>query len=94
LNKKIFIVTVLVIATVLSTGSVLFPGSVQEAQANPCSGNSGTVLSGSGAIECQFAGELPNDDVCNMLGLSVDVDVDTDVNAECLDADDIEVTSP
>jgi hypothetical protein len=36
MNKTIFIATVLAAATLLAAGLVVFPGSVQEAQANPC----------------------------------------------------------
>jgi hypothetical protein len=36
MKKTIFIATVLAAATLLAAGLVVFPGSVQEAQANPC----------------------------------------------------------
>jgi ABC-type phosphate transport system substrate-binding protein len=39
MNKTIFIVAVLAAATVLAAGLTMLPGSVQEAQANPCSNN-------------------------------------------------------
>jgi hypothetical protein len=35
-EKTIFIATVLAAATLVAAGLVAFPGSVQEAQANPC----------------------------------------------------------
>ena len=46
---------VLAVATVLAAGLVLFPGSVQEAQANPCSvdadGNANDA-----ELNCDFEG--------------------------------------
>jgi hypothetical protein len=36
MNKTIFIATVVAATTLLAAGLVVFPGSVQEAQANPC----------------------------------------------------------
>ena len=36
MNKTIFIAALLAAATLLAAGLVVFPGSVQEAQANPC----------------------------------------------------------
>ena len=37
MNKTIFIAAVLAAATLLAAGLVVFPGLIQEAQANPCS---------------------------------------------------------
>jgi hypothetical protein len=37
MNKTIFIAAMLAVATVLAAGLTVLPGSVQEAQANPCS---------------------------------------------------------
>jgi hypothetical protein len=37
---------------------VVFPGSVQEAQANPCSGISAFTTDGDLDTECLFAGDL------------------------------------
>ena len=37
MNKTIFIAALLAVATVLAAGLTVLPGSVQEAQANPCS---------------------------------------------------------
>ena len=36
MNKTIFIAAMLAIATVLAAGLTVLPGSLQEAQANPC----------------------------------------------------------
>jgi hypothetical protein len=57
MNKTIFIAAMLAAATLLVAGLVVFPGSVQEAQANPCS----TVVEGNaGGVEpeynCDFEG--------------------------------------
>jgi hypothetical protein len=35
-NKTIFMAALLAIATVLAVGLTVLPGSIQEAQANPC----------------------------------------------------------
>ena len=50
---------VLAVATVLAAGLTVLPGSVQEAQANPCSnqGNGGTVTTGDDQ-ECTFIGNF------------------------------------
>ena len=45
-------------ATVIAAGLVLLPGSVQEAQANPCSGIISSVSEGDSDTECLFAGDL------------------------------------
>jgi hypothetical protein len=45
-------------ATVIAAGLVLLPGQVQEAQANPCSGISTSVLTGDSDTECLFAGDI------------------------------------
>jgi hypothetical protein len=37
MKKTIFIAAMLAVATVLAAGLIAFPGSIQEAQANPCS---------------------------------------------------------
>jgi hypothetical protein len=57
MNKTIFIAALLAAATLLAAGLVVFPGSVQEAQANPCS----SVLTGGAGeadteIDCDFEG--------------------------------------
>ena len=57
MNKTIFIAAMLAAATLLAAGLVVFPGSVQEAQANPCSteieGNAGGVEP---EYNCDFEG--------------------------------------
>jgi hypothetical protein len=62
MSKKqttVLMATVLAVATVLAAGLTVLPGSVQEAQANPCSnqGNGGDVTTG-GEQECTFIGNF------------------------------------
>jgi hypothetical protein len=38
-NKTVLMAAVLAVATVLAVGLTVLPGTVQEAQANPCSNN-------------------------------------------------------
>jgi len=76
-NKTVLMASVLAIATVLAAGLTVLPGSVQEAQANPCSNNqdatndeSGGSSSGAGATgdintgnqECTFIGPTDFDE--------------------------------
>ena len=49
---------VIAAATVIAAGLVLLPGSVQEAQANPCSGIGVSVATGDSDTECLFAGDI------------------------------------
>jgi hypothetical protein len=49
---------VIAAATVIAAGLVVLPGSVQEAQANPCSEIRTQVRSGDLDTECLFAGDL------------------------------------
>jgi len=60
MNKTIFIAAVLAAATLLAAGLVVFPGSVQEAQANPCSVYTGGATVDLGAdnadLNCDFEG--------------------------------------
>ena len=51
MNKTIFIAAVLAVATLLAAGLVVFPGSVQEAQANPCSTEAESV---SGDVDTEY----------------------------------------
>jgi hypothetical protein len=57
-NKTVLMAAVLAVATVLAAGLTVLPGSVQEAQANPCSnqGNGGDVTTGD--QECEFIGNF------------------------------------
>jgi hypothetical protein len=59
MKKTTLFMAVIAAATVIAAGLVVFPGSVQEAQANPCSAISANVL-GEGDVdtECLFAGDL------------------------------------
>jgi hypothetical protein len=60
MNMTIFIAALLAAATLLTAGLVVFPGSVQEAQANPCSVYAGdTVITGDAndaELNCDFEG--------------------------------------
>jgi hypothetical protein len=60
MNKTIFIAALLAAATLLAAGLVVFPGSVQEAQANPCSVYTGGATVDLGAdnadLNCDFEG--------------------------------------
>jgi hypothetical protein len=62
MNKIIFISAVLAATTLLAAGLVVFPDSVQEAQANPCSiqANGPGGVDTSGAVDadlnCDFEG--------------------------------------
>jgi hypothetical protein len=62
MSKKqttVLLAAVLAVATVLAAGLTVLPGSVQEAQANPCSnqGNGGTVTTNDDQ-ECTFIGNF------------------------------------
>jgi hypothetical protein len=50
MNKTIFVAAVLAAATLLAAGLEVFPGSVQEAQANPCS----TAVGGAEDVDTDF----------------------------------------
>jgi hypothetical protein len=77
MNKTVFMAAVLAIATVLAAGLTVFPNSVQEAQANPCSvgtGSEGVTISGSSSasdeseaetelFDCDFEGVVINEEV-------------------------------
>jgi hypothetical protein len=64
MKKTIFIASLLAAATLLAAGLVAFPGSVQEAQANPCqyvnpngqSGNSNDDNENDVETDCDFEG--------------------------------------
>jgi hypothetical protein len=58
-KTTVLMVAVLAVATILAAGLTVLPGSVQEAQANPCSnqGNGGTVSTGDDQ-ECTFIGNF------------------------------------
>jgi hypothetical protein len=63
MKKTIFIAAVFAAATLLAAGLVMLPGSVQEAQANPCSvqanGPGGVDVSGDendAEFDCDFEG--------------------------------------
>jgi hypothetical protein len=55
MNKTIFIGAVLAAATLLTAGLVVFPGSVQEAHANPCSVEGGQNTNDAD-LDCDFEG--------------------------------------
>ena len=54
MNKTIFIAALLAAATLLAAGLVAFPGSVQEAQANPCSVEANNANDAD--LDCDFEG--------------------------------------
>jgi hypothetical protein len=60
MNKTIPIASLLAAATLLAAGLVMFPGAVQEAQANPCSIYTGGATVDLGAVgadlNCDFEG--------------------------------------
>ena len=70
MNKTIFIAAMLAAATLFAAGLVMLPGSVQEAQANPCSVRNEQgerplePLGGGGdtIIDCNFSGFIDIDE--------------------------------
>jgi hypothetical protein len=50
-KTTVLMAAVIAVATVLAAGLVAFPGSIQEAQANPCSAE---VEGGAGEVENEF----------------------------------------
>jgi len=56
MNKTIFIAAMLAAATLLAAGLVVFPGSVQEAQANPCSTEAEDTGDVDTEYNCDFEG--------------------------------------
>jgi len=65
-NKTILMAAVLAAATLLAAGLVMFPGSVQEAQANPCS------------TEAEVAGDVDTEFDCDFEGIGSIVIVESD----------------
>jgi hypothetical protein len=65
-NKTVLMAAVLAVATVLAAGLTVLPGSVQEAQANPCSNNQDAQQStgsiNTGDQECTFVGPTDFDE--------------------------------
>jgi hypothetical protein len=68
-NKTVLIAAVLAVATVLAAGLAVLPGSVQEAQANPCSnnlegddGSGGNTLTTNEEQECDLTGYFEFDE--------------------------------
>jgi hypothetical protein len=57
-KKSTLLMAVIAAATVIAAGLVVLPGSVQEAQANPCSGINAFTTDGDLDTECLFAGDL------------------------------------
>jgi len=55
-NKTILMAAVLAAATLLAAGLVMFPGSVQEAQANPCSTETEEAFFAESELNCDFEG--------------------------------------
>jgi hypothetical protein len=76
MNKTIFIAAVIAIATVLVAGLVVLPGSVQEAQANPCSVNSVAEANGGDGDTAAAGGDIATTDSpqeCTFIG-NIDID--------------------
>ena len=56
-KTTVLLAAVLAVSTVLAAGLMTLPGSVQEAQANPCSTSAqGGSPSGDTEIDCDFEG--------------------------------------
>jgi hypothetical protein len=55
MNKTIFIGAMIGVATILGVGLAVLPGSVQEAQANPCSVNAENNANDAD-LDCDFEG--------------------------------------
>jgi hypothetical protein len=58
MKKTTLLMAVIAAATVIAAGLVVIPGSVQEVQANPCSGIGGRLAAGDSDTECLFAGDI------------------------------------
>jgi hypothetical protein len=54
-KTTVLMAAVLAVATVLAAGLVVFPGSVQEAQANPCSVDADNNANDAD-LDCDFEG--------------------------------------
>ena len=66
MSKKqttVLMAAVLAVATVLAGGLTVLPGSVQEAQANPCSNNLNVASSNDNRI-----GDLNDEQECTLIG--------------------------
>jgi hypothetical protein len=55
MNKTIFIGAMIAVATILGVGLAVLPGSVQEAQANPCSVDADSNANDAD-LDCDFEG--------------------------------------
>ena len=55
MNKTIFIGAMIAVATILGVGLTVLPGSVQEAQANPCSVDADSNANDAD-LDCDFEG--------------------------------------
>jgi hypothetical protein len=64
MKTTIFIASLLAAATLLAAGLVMFPGAVQEAQANPCS----VQANGPGGVTVETGGEVGDFD-CDFEGV-------------------------
>jgi hypothetical protein len=64
MKATIFIASLLAAATLLAAGLVMFPGAVQEAQANPCS----VQANGPGGVDVSNGGEVGDFD-CDFEGI-------------------------
>jgi hypothetical protein len=61
-KTTVLMAAVIAVATVLAAGLVVFPGSIKEAQANPCSvnadGNGADTVTTTGEQVCEFIGPI------------------------------------
>jgi hypothetical protein len=77
MNKTIFMAAVLAVSTVLAAGLTVLPGSIQEAQANPCATENVVVEipDPGGVIITQVT---PDNDEreCTILGNDIDFEED------------------
>jgi hypothetical protein len=102
-KTTVLMATVLAIATVLTAGLTVLPGSVQEAQANPCSNNiqeenegatggGGSTVTAGGDQECTLIGNFEgafDEDESSDSGLAA---TETD-GAEATETDGAEATT-
>jgi hypothetical protein len=88
MNKTYFIAAILAAATLLAAGLTVFPGSVQEAQANPCSNN----LDSDDSSSQNRIGNL-GDQECNLTGyFEFDEGETSDSDLAATEADGAEAT--
>jgi hypothetical protein len=76
MNKTIFIAAMLAVTTVLAAGLTVLPGSVQEAQANPCATENENEGNQAG-VNVGLLDEGGNDErECTIIGNDIEFDED------------------